>query len=171
VSKHAYQNLSKNLSKMHPKPVSLPNIHDHLHKQHFNICKSNLHDPNLSKSIQICLNMSINYSPQTKSSTPITYKLPKKHSVQKTNHYNTGYIPIITFQKIKSMSNKKKHQCFHSGLFFFSFDSIICNPFLMECTILFPLAAVEDVVTSPLLGTFVGFLESIQLLSLLYLQQ
>jgi hypothetical protein len=87
--------------------MHLPNIHDHLHKQHFNICKSNLHDPNLSKSIQICLNMSINYFPQTKSPTPVTYKLSKKHYIPKnkplqnrphTNHY----IP-----KNKSMSKKK----------------------------------------------------------------
>jgi hypothetical protein len=109
VSKHAYQNLSN----MHPKPLSLPNIHDHLHDQHFNICKSNLHDPNLSKSIQT-LNMSINYFTQTRSPTPVTYKLPKKHYSPKNKPPKKHYSPKNKPLQHRSYTNhyiskNKKH--------------------------------------------------------------
>jgi hypothetical protein len=56
-------------------------------------------------------------------------------------------------------SKKQKHvqyqklQCFHSGLFLFGFDSMICNPFSMVWAILFPFAGVEDVVAAPCSAT------------------
>lgn len=56
-------------------------------------------------------------------------------------------------------SNKQKHvqyqklQCFHSGLFLFGFDSMICNHFSMVRAILFPFAGVEDVVAAPCSAT------------------
>lgn len=46
--------------------------------------------------IQICLNMSINYFTQTKSPTPVTYKLPKK-TIQSEKQ---------TFQKTLQSKNK-----------------------------------------------------------------
>jgi hypothetical protein len=104
---------SQNFFQHASKTMHLPNIHDHLHKQHFNICKSNLHDSNLSKPMQICLNMSINYFPQTKSPTPVTNKLSKKQTITKP----------VTYQSLHSKKQKhvkKKNQCFHFGLFFFS---------------------------------------------------
>jgi hypothetical protein len=98
--------------------------------------------------IQICPSLSkFVYKPKVQHQSHTNF--PKNITFQKTNHYKTGHIPIITFQKTKACK-KKKNQCFHFRLFFFSFDSIICNPFLMECIIIFPLAAVEDVATTPL---------------------
>jgi hypothetical protein len=102
MSKHAYQNLSKNLSIIHPKPLSLPNIHDHLHKQHFNICKSNLHDPNLSKYVHKLLHTNqksnighIQTSQKTIQSKKQTSQKPlqsKNKPLQHRSHTN-HYIP------------------------------------------------------------------------------
>jgi hypothetical protein len=60
----------------------------------------------------------------------------------------------ISLSKIKHYTKKRKinraNQCFHSGLFFFIFKSMICIPFSIECTILFlpfpfSLATVDDI--------------------------
>jgi hypothetical protein len=62
----------------------------------------------------------------------------------------------ISLSKIKHYTKKRKinraNQCFHSGLFFFIFESMICIPFSIECTILFlpfpfSLATVDDITT------------------------
>jgi hypothetical protein len=48
----------------------------------------------------------------------------------------------ILLSKIKHYTRKGKinraNQCFHSGLFFFIFESMICIHFSIECTILLP---------------------------------
>jgi hypothetical protein len=121
--------------------------------------------PNLSKYVHKLLHTNQKSNTghiQTSQKT----NLPKNIIVRKTNHYNTGHIPIITFQKIKSMSKKNIYQCFHSGLFFFYFDYIICNPFQWNVPsfFLWPLLRMLQLHHCQQL---VGFLESIQLLSLL----
>jgi hypothetical protein len=67
----------------------------------------------------------------------------------------------ISLSKIKHYTKKRKinkaNQCFNSGLFFFIFESMICIPFSIECTILLPfpfsLATVDDITAG-----VVGFL-------------
>jgi hypothetical protein len=73
-------------------------------------------------------------------------KTPK--SVQKKSACNSNYLHKLHVQpfpiyKMPVYSKKQKHvqyqklQCFHSGLFLFGFDSMICNPFSMVWAILF----------------------------------
>jgi hypothetical protein len=110
-----YQKCPNMLTKTCPK-ICPSYIQNHYHYQTYMTIYINNISTFASQTymIQICLNMSINYFTQTKSPTSVTYKLPKKlyspknkppkkHYNPKTNHYNTGHIPIITFQKIKSM--------------------------------------------------------------------
>jgi hypothetical protein len=160
-----YQKLHQKCPSMHTKtcpkicPTCIQN--DYHYQTYMTIYINNISTfASQTYMIQICLNMSINYFTQTKSPTTVTYKLPKKtlQSKKKTSQKNYGpknkplqhwshtnhYIP-----KKKSMSKKKIND-----LLFFYFDSIIYNPFSMERTILFPLAAVEDVATTPLSATY-----------------
>jgi hypothetical protein len=112
-----------------------PNLSKYVHKLLHTNQKSNTDHIQTSQK---------NYTVQKKTSqkTLQSKNKPLQHRLH-TNHY----IP----KNKKHL--KKKNQRLHSGLFFFCFDSIICNHFSMECTILFPLAAVEDVATTPLSAT------------------
>jgi len=82
-----------------------------------------------------------------------TLKSVQKKSACNSNYLHKLHVQPFPIYKMPLYSRKQKLQCFHSGLFLFGFDSIICNPFSMVWAILFPFAGVEDIVAAPCSAT------------------